>query len=90
MPAKIGSYCDGVAFSRWRIISFLKDTPSMNQIEEHEWRKPLPAHDRTLVRAIVSVLLLYLIGLVAIIRSAFRPLENNPKSSQRRLKDSGH
>jgi len=80
-----------VAFPRWRIKSFLKDTPpSMNQIEEHEWRKPLPAHDRTLVRAIVSVLLLYLIGLVAIIRSAFRPLENNPKSSQRRLKDSGH
>ena len=62
----------------------------MNQIEEHEWRKPLPAHDRTLVRAIVSVLLLYLIGLVAIIRSAFRPMGDNPKNLQRRLKDSGH
>jgi hypothetical protein len=80
----------GVAFFRWRIISFSKETPSMNQIEEHEWRKTLPAHDRTLVTAIVSVLLLYLIGLVAIIRSAFRPRENNLKTLPRRLKDSGH
>jgi hypothetical protein len=62
----------------------------MNQIEEHEWRKSLPAHDRTLLTVIVSVLLLYLIGLVAIIRSAFRPLEDNPKNLQKRLKDSGH
>jgi hypothetical protein len=80
----------GVAFFRWRIISFSKDTPSMNQIEEHEWRKTLPAHDRTLVTAIVSVLLLYLIGMVAIIRAAFRPRENNLKTLPRRLKDSGH
>jgi hypothetical protein len=36
------------------------------------------------------VLLLYLIGLVAIIRSAFQPRENNLKTLPRRLKDSGH
>ena len=62
----------------------------MIQIEEHEWRETLPAHDRTLVRAIVSVLLLYLIGLVAVIRSAFRPMGDNPQNLQRTLKDSGH
>ena len=61
----------------------------MYQIEEQQWRKPQPAQDRTLARAIASVLLLYLIGLVAIIRSAFRPLEDNPKTLQKRLKDSG-
>jgi hypothetical protein len=61
----------------------------MNRIDDAEWRKRLDVHDRTLVTAIVSVLLLYLIGLVAIIRSAFRPLEDNPKTLQKRLKDSG-
>ena len=61
----------------------------MNRIDDAEWRKRLDVHDRTLVTAIVSVLLVYLIGLVAIIRSAFRPLEDNPKTLQKRLKDSG-
>jgi len=42
------------------------------------------------VTAIVSVLLLYLIGLVALIRLAFRPMEDNLKTLQRRLKDSDH
>jgi hypothetical protein len=97
MPAEItGSYCvydkkqSGSCFFPLADNILLKETPSMNQIEEHEWRKTLPAHDRTLVTAIVSVLLLYLIGLVAIIRSAFRPRENNLKTLPRRLKDSGH
>jgi len=58
----------------------------MNPAEDREWRKRLRTHDRTLVTAIASVLLLYLIGLVAVIRSAFRPLDDNLKT--RRLKDS--
>jgi hypothetical protein len=57
----------------------------MNPAEDREWRNCLRTHDRTLVTAIVSVLLLYLIGLVAVIRSAFRPLEDNLKT--RRLKN---
>jgi hypothetical protein len=62
----------------------------MYQIEEQQWRKPQPAQDRTLARAIASVLLLYLIGLVAIIRSAFRPMGDNLENLPRRLKDSDH
>jgi hypothetical protein len=62
----------------------------MNSTEEQNWRNRLPAHDRTLLTAIVSVLLLYLIGLVAVIRVAFRPPEDNLKTLQRRLKDSDH
>jgi hypothetical protein len=61
----------------------------MNPTEDQEWRERLRAHDRTLLTAIVSVLLLYLIGLVAVIRSAFRPREDNLKRLQGRLKDSG-
>ena len=61
----------------------------MNQLAKQEGDKPLPAHDRTLVTAIVSVLLLYLIGLVALIRLAFR-MEDDLKTLQRRLKDSDH
>jgi hypothetical protein len=62
----------------------------MHQPKEQEWHKPLPANDRTLATAIVSVLLLYLIGLVALIRSAFRPMEADLTTLQRRLKDSDH
>ena len=51
-----------------------------------QWQERLRRHDQTLVAAVVSVLLLYLIGLVAVIRSAFRPLEDNLKT--RRLKNS--
>jgi hypothetical protein len=60
----------------------------MNPGEDRAWRKRLRTHDRTLVTAIVSVLLLYLIGLVALMRLAFRPMEDNLKTLQRRLKDS--
>jgi hypothetical protein len=62
----------------------------MKSTEEQAWRKRLHAQDRTFLTAIVSVLLLYLIGLVAVIRIAFRPLEDNLKTVQRRLKDSDH
>jgi hypothetical protein len=62
----------------------------MNQIDDAEWRKRLGVHDRTLATTIVSVLLLYLIGLVALIRLAFHPIGDNLKTFQRRLKDSGH
>jgi hypothetical protein len=62
----------------------------MNPTEEQEWRKRLHGRDRTWLTVIVRVLLLYLIGLVAVIRVAFRPPEDNLKTLQRRLKDSGH
>ena len=57
---------------------------------DQQWRKRLRAHDRTLLTAVVSVLLLYLIGLVALIRLVFQPMEHNLKTLQRRLKDSEH
>jgi hypothetical protein len=62
----------------------------MNRIDDSEWRKRLPAHDRTLATTIVSVVLLYLIGLVALIRLAFRPMQGDLKGLQKRLKDSNH
>ena len=62
----------------------------MNQIDDAEWRKRLGVHDRTLATTIVSVLLLYLIGLVALMRLAFRPTGGNLQTFQRRLKDSDH
>jgi len=61
----------------------------MTRIDDAEWRKRLDMHDRTLATTVVSVLLLYLIGLVALIRLAFRPMQDNLKTSRRTLKDSG-
>jgi len=61
----------------------------MNQIDDEDWRKRVSVHDRALVTTIVSVLLLYLVGLVALIRLAFRPMEDNPKTLRKTLKDSG-
>jgi hypothetical protein len=62
----------------------------LNPAENQKWGRRLRPHDRTLLTAVAGVLLLYLIGLVAVIRSAFRPLEDNLKTLQRRLKDSDH
>jgi len=91
MPAEIiGSYCVYDKKQSGSCFFPLADNIVLKGQPQHEWRKTLSAHDRTLVTAIVSVLLLYLIGLVAIIRSAFRPRENNLKTLPRRLKDSGH
>ena len=72
------------------LFPFKRTRPRMNSTEEQKWRKRLHAPDRTLLTAIVSMLLLYLIGLVAVIRVAFRPLEDNLKTLPRRLKDSDH
>ena len=58
--------------------------------QDEEWPQRLRAHARTLVTAVVGVLLLYLIGLVALIRLVFQPMEHNLKTLQRRLKDSEH